>query len=187
VINERQYIKEAIYDWVSAVVSEEGRTDPVIWDHDDGTRPVPPFVSIEFIGTHTPGSPNYSMIEVDPENPADDGVQEISRFVRRALTMYAFGESALDLLETIKASIDKDAYITMLRKKGLAIPEAFEVTEHPANRSGISTENAAFFEFYVTYTRIITDTPGWIETVEIYPHGIPMEEITNKQEEDSNG
>jgi hypothetical protein len=184
-MDERQYIKEAIYDWVSAVVKEEGRSEPVIWDHDDGPRPVPPFVSLEFTGTNTPGSPDYSMVDVDPEKPNDNGVQIITRFVRRALTMYGFGDGAVGLLEQINDSIYKDAYIAMLALKGLVIPQALEVTENPATR-GISVENSAFFEFYVTYTRAIKDSPGWIGTVHIKPEGLPMEEITN-QEENANG
>jgi hypothetical protein len=184
VIEERRYIKDAIYDWVAAVVAEEGRTDPVIWDGDDGPRPEAPFISVTFTGTSTPGSPNYSMIEVDPEKPDDPGVQTISRFVRRSLTMYAFGERAMDLLETIKASLDKEAYIEMLGKKGLAIPQALDVRENPAVYSG-STEDAAIFEFFLTYTRVMTDTPGYIETVDITPEEIPMDVITNKTEEEN--
>jgi hypothetical protein len=182
VINERQYIKDAIYHWVAAVVAEEGRTDPVIWDHDDGPRPAAPFISLTFTGTSTPGSPNYRMVEVTPENPG--GVQTISRFVKRSLTMYAFGERAMDLLETIKASIEREVYIEMLAKKGMVIPQALEVLENPAVYSG-STEEAAMFDFFVTYTRVMTDTPGWIETVDIDPKKIPMGKITNKTKEES--
>jgi hypothetical protein len=182
VIDERRYIKKAIYDWAAAVIAEEGRTDPVIWDHDDGPRPEAPFISLSFTGTSTPGSPNYSMVEMTPENPG--GVQTISRFVRRSLTMYAFGEGAMDLLETVKASIEKEAYIEMLARKGLVIPQALDVRENPNIYSG-STEEAAIFEFYLTYTRVMTDTPGWIERVDITPEGIPMEPITDEIEEEN--
>jgi len=187
VINERQYIKEAIYDWVAAVVAEEGRTEPVVWDHEDGPRPTAPFISLEFTGSSTPGTPDYSLVNVDPENPESGGTQVISRPVRRALTMYAFGEGALDLLETIKASYERDAYVQMLTKRGLVIPYALEVRENPAVHGGVKTEVSALFEFYVTYTRVIEDSPGWIETVHINPPvDLPMEEITNEEEE-SNG
>ena len=179
-LEERQYIKDAIYDWVRAVVTDEGRTDEVIWDHGNGPRPPLPFISLEIIGTETPGQPDYSLVEGDPESPLI-GKQTIRRFVRRALTMYGFGEEAMDLLETIKASIDKDKYVDLLAEKGLAVSQAFEVTEHPANRSGITTEMAAMFDFHVTYIRVMTDSPGWIETVHIQPKGLPMEEITNQE------
>jgi hypothetical protein len=181
-IEERQYIKDALYDWVAAVLKEEGRTDPVIWDNDGGTRPEAPFISLAFTGTSTPGFPNYGMVEVSPEHP--DGLQPISRLVRRSLTMYAFGERAMDLLETIKASLDKVAYTTMLAKKGLVIPYTLEATENPAHYSGFP-EEAALFDFLVTYIRTIIDRPEWIETVDIIPKDLPMGEITNKTEEEN--
>jgi hypothetical protein len=181
VIDERRYIREAICDWAAAVIAGEGRSDPVIWDHGDGPRPEAPFISLAFIGTSTPGSPNYRMVEATPENP--EGAQTISRFVKRSLAMYAFGESAMDLLEAVKASVEKEAYIEMLAKKGLVIPQALDVRENPNVYSG-STEEAAIFEFFVTYTRVITDSPGWIGTVDITPEGIPMEAITNKTKEE---
>jgi len=183
VIDERKRIKDAIYDWVAAVVAEEGRTDPVVWDHEDGPRPRAPFISLEFTGTSTSGMPNFDMADSGPENPGREGVEIISRPVRRALTMYAFGEGAMDLLETIKASYEKDAYVLMLAKKGLVIPYALEVRENPAVHGGIETEISALFEFYVTYTRVIEDSPGWIKTVHINPsEDLPMEEITNEEE-----
>ena len=103
----------------------------------------------------------------------------------RALTMYAFGEGATDLLETVKASYEKDGYISMLAKKGLVIPDALEVRENPAARGGVDTEISALFEFYVTYIRVITDVPGFVETVSITPPGnLQMDEITNEEEQD---
>jgi len=186
VIDERRQIKDAIYDWVAAVVEEEGRTDQIVWDNEDGPRPRPPFISLEFTGTSTPGMAEHGMVEgVTPEHP--DGIQEIRRPVRRAVTMYAFGEDALDLLETIKASYEKEEYIQMLAEKGLVIPYALEVIENPAVRGGTDTENSALFEFYVTYIRVIEDSPGYIDSVSITPpENLPMKEITS-EEEKSNG
>ena len=185
-IDERQQIKDAIYDWVAAVVDEEGRTDQVVWDNEDGPRPHPPFISLEFTGTSTPGMAEYGMVEgVTPENP--DGTREIRRPVRRALTMYSFGEGGFDLLETIKASFERDKYIEMLAEKGLVIPYALEVRENPAVRSGTDTESSALFEFFVTYIRVVKDSPGYIDDVTITPpDNLPMEEITS-EEEKSNG
>jgi hypothetical protein len=171
VIQERQYIKDSLYDWAAAVVAEEGRTDPVIWDHDDGPRPVAPFISLEFTGGGTPGFPNYGKVVLKKKpdgtpDGKDDGKQLIRQFVRKALTMYAFGEGAIDLLETIKASIYREQYMAMLSRKGLVIPNALDVTESPAVR-GTDTENCAFFEFWITYIRVIEDVPGWIGSVDI--------------------
>ena len=175
-IDERQGIQDAIYDWVAAVVAETGRTGPVIWNHGDGPRPKPPFVSLEFTGCSTLGSPEFGQID-------DNGVRTISRPVRRSLTMYGFGERALDLLETIKESLHKDVYQEMLAKHGLVVPQAFEVQENPTVRSGITTEFSALFEFYVTYIRTINETVDWFKTVIITPHGLPMEKMVISREE----
>jgi len=153
----------------------------VICNQGDGQRPVPPFLSLEFTGTTTLGMPDYGPVETgDPLPPG--GVRTISRPVRRALTMYAFGERALDLLETVKASAEMDAYVEMLAEKGLVVSDTLEAREHPAARGG-GTEASAMFEFYVTYIRVLTESPGYIETVHIAPpENIPMDEITNEEE-----
>jgi hypothetical protein len=177
-ISERQYIKEALYDWTAAVVEETGRTDPVVYDNEKGPRPKAPFISLTFTGSSTPGTPNYSRVKTDGQ---DDGVQLIRQFVRKAMTMYAFGESAIDLLETIKASIYREQYIAMLAKKGLVIPNALDVMEGPEVRS-TEIENSAFFEFWVTYIRVIEDVPGWIGSVGI-SSDTPMGDITITTEE----
>jgi hypothetical protein len=181
-IHERQYIKDALYDWIAAVIAGTGRTDPVIHDNGKGPRPVPPFISLKFVGVSTPGSPNYSRVKTDGKN---DGVQFITRPVKRSLTLYAFAEDALDLLETVRASIDREAYIAMLAKKGLAIPQALDVTENPSVMDN-EIENSAFFDFWVTYIRVIEDAPGWIESVSINS-GTPMGDITINATEEANG
>jgi hypothetical protein len=149
----------------------------VIYDNDRGPRPIPPFIALEFIGSATLGSPEYSLVKTEG---TDDGEQQIRQQVRKSLTMHAFGEGAIDLLETIKASISMQRYIEMLALKGLVIPEALEVTENPSVRDN-ETENGAFFDFYITYTRVITDVPGWIETVGFHSENLPMRDITNRE------
>jgi len=159
VIDERQYLKDSLYDWAAAVVAETGRNDPVVWRNENGPRPVPPFISIEFTGSQTPGMPDYGSVETKGQE--DDGVQEIRQFVRKAMTMYGYGEGAIDLLETIKASVYKDKYAAMLYKAGLVIPQVLDVMETPAPKSN-EIENSAFFDFVVTFIRVVTDVPGWI-------------------------
>jgi hypothetical protein len=183
-VNERQYIKRAIFDWVIAILEEDGRAETAIWDYDDGPRPEPPFISLEFTGINSPGHPDFSMVDVDPKNPLDMGTRTITQYIKRALTMYAFGEGALDLLEVIKTSIYMEKYCQMLNEKGLVILKALEVIENPATRDGIKTEQNALFDFYVTYMRVIKDdSSGWIESVHINPpENLPMEEIVVKRE-----
>jgi hypothetical protein len=178
-ISERQYIKDAIYDWVTAVVAETGRSDPVIHRINKGTRPLPPFIMLEFTGESIPGAPYYSRVQTDGTS---DGEQYLSQFVRKSMTMYAFGEGSFDLLETIRASIYLARYIDLLRSKALAIPQALDVSENPTARD-TGYEESALFDFFVTFIRVITDTPGWIKTVQTTSDNPAIGEITNREEE----
>jgi hypothetical protein len=54
----------------------------------------------------------------------------------------------------------------MLQKQNLVIPDALGIVENPMPRDS-EIENAASFDFYVTYTRAIEDVPGWIETADV--------------------
>jgi hypothetical protein len=146
----------------------------VIYDRGNGPRPLPPFISLDFIGGETPGSPNYSKVKI---GGAADGEQYIRQYTEKAMTMTCFGQGAIDLLETIKASTLRETYINMLAIKNLVIPRTLGVVEGPKVR-GTETENSASFDFYVSYIRVITDSPGWIEDAEIGEE-IIMEENGN--------
>ena len=170
-ISERQHIQDILYDWVVAVIKENGREDQVVWRNGEGPRPVPPFISIEFVGSRTPGQPNYSKVRVKQNedgtpDTSDDGRRTIKQYVRRTLTMYGFGEGAIDLLETVKASIWFSEHIYFLKRNGLVINDATEVKELPQELSS-DVENGAFFEFVLTYRRVLEDAPGWIGQVDI--------------------
>lgn len=176
-INERQYIKDALYDWVDAVVKANGRTDEVIWRDDNGTRPIAPFISIEIIGGSRRGFPWKSLVKFDPENPDDPGGQIIMQPAKKTLTMYGFGEGAFDLLETIRDSMYLDEYRNMLVRKGLAITKSFDVTGVGFEMDGVR-EAQPHFDFVVVFNRVITDKPGWIEHVTIETDDLPMKPIT---------
>lgn len=174
-ISERRYIQNALCAWVADAVKETGRKDPVIWRDGKGTRPIPPFISIEFVGSQTPGLPNYSMVKIkrkagedgeEVEDLEDDGVQTIRQRVRKTMTMYAFGEGAIDLLETIKASIYRQKYADALKLKGLVIPNALDVIEGPEKKEN-EIESSAHFDFVLTFIRVTTDDPGWIGKVHV--------------------
>jgi hypothetical protein len=175
VFDTRQYIKNNLYDVISAVVSDAGRVDPVIYDNENGPRPVAPFVSIEFTGGGTPGQPNYR--KVDP----DTGEQHIVQFQRKTLTMYGFGEGSFALLEYIRDCFFKNSWIDMLKQRNLVIPQVMDVIESGADMDGVK-ENQASFDFDITFLRVFNDTPGWIENAIITPEGLPMGEIISQEE-----
>jgi hypothetical protein len=177
VINERRYLKDNLYDWVEAVVRDNGRTDPVIWRDENGIRPKAPFISIEIVGGSRSGHPWHSRIKVDlPEDPADLGRQTIVQPAKKTLTMYGFGEGSFDLLETIRDSVHLDDYSIMLAQRGLVIRETFDVTGPASEMDGVR-EAQPHFDFVVAFNRVFTDIPGWIEHVKVKTDDLPMKPI----------
>jgi hypothetical protein len=159
-IAERQYIKDNLYDFFAAILADQGIDMPLIYDNGNGTRPLAPFLMIGFRSTVTPGMPNYSGVDTK------DGkeIQSITQYVRRNMTMYGFGERAIDALETIKSQLNVGRWVDTLRLKQLVIPQVFETVESP-QAFETSRENGASFDFDLTYLRVIGTEPGYITDV----------------------
>jgi hypothetical protein len=101
-ITKRQYLKNTLYDWIATVVSDNVRTDEVIWDNGRGVRPVPPFIALEFIGGIRPGLPSYGNVKMDGRK---DGEQCIYMPSKKTVTLHGIGEGTFDLLQTICDSV----------------------------------------------------------------------------------
>jgi hypothetical protein len=163
VITERQYIKDNLYDFFFTLLVAQGITDiPLIYDNENGTRPKAPFLMISFRSTVTPGMPDYSRVKLKDGTEA----QRVIQHTRRNMTMYGFGERAIDVLETIKAQLNVSAWADELRRRNLVIPQTMETLESP-QAFETSQENGASFDFDLTYLRVIETEPGYIETVGI--------------------
>ena len=164
-ITERQYIKDNLYDVFFALLTAQGITDiPLIWDNENGPRPDAPFLMLEFRSTVSPGMPDYSKVST----AAGIEVQRITQHTRRNMTMYGFGERAIDILETIKSQLNADTWVDELRKKNLVIPQTMETLESPQSFE-TTLENGASFDFDLTYIRVIETDPGYIENIELKP------------------
>jgi hypothetical protein len=161
VTGERQYIKDALYEVIAGMVAETGRAYPVIYDNGNGVRPKAPFISLSFLGGCTPGLPSYTGVD------AGTGKQKLYQYVRKTMTVRAFGEGAAGLLETIKARLFFQRWRDELKRLKLVIPQARGVLEHPET-VGTAIENSASFDFDLAYLRVIEEEVGFIETVEIH-------------------
>jgi hypothetical protein len=165
VITERQYIKDSLYHFFTEILAAEGITDiPLIHNNENGTRPKAPFLMLSFRSTVSPGMPDYSKVSLA------DGTetQRITQHTRRNMTMYGFGERAIDVLETIKSQLNADNWVDELRKRNLVIPQTMETLEIPQIFE-TSRENGASFDFDLTYLRVIETDPGYIENVGLNP------------------
>ncbi|MDR0388758.1 MAG: hypothetical protein LBH73_01660, partial [Spirochaetaceae bacterium] len=127
-ITEREYIKDNLYDFFIELLAAQGITDiPIIYDNENGTRPKAPFLMLGFRSTVSPGMPDYSRVKLR------DGTerQYLTQHTRRNMTMYGFGERAIDTLETIKSHLNADIWVDKLRKRNLVIPQTMETVESP--------------------------------------------------------
>jgi hypothetical protein len=165
VIAERQYIKDNLYDFFTELLTAEGIVGiPLIYDNENGTRPKAPFLMLEFRSTVSSGMPDYSRVSL----AGGTETQRITQHTRRNMTMYGFGERAIDVLETIKSQLNADNWTDELRKRNLVIPQTMETLESP-QAFETSRENGASFDFDLTYLRIIETDPGYIEDVGFNP------------------
>jgi hypothetical protein len=164
-ITERQYIKDNLYDFFIELLTAQGITDiPIIYDNENGPRPKAPFLMLEFRSAVNLGMPDYSKVNLADEMES----QRITQHTRRNMTMYGFGERAIDVLEIIKGQLNADIWTDKLRKRNLVIPQTMETLESPQVFE-ISRENGASFDFDLTYIRVIETDPGYIEDVELRP------------------
>jgi hypothetical protein len=175
VIQERQYIKDNLYDVFATILADQGLTEiPVIFEDQNGPRPKAPFVSLQFRSTVGLGTTlNFSRIklpltEAGKADTADDGIQTASQPIRRNMTCYGFGEPAMDILETIKNQLQMDEWVDELRRRHLVIPQMMEVIEAPKIIDAVM-ETSAVFDFDLTYIRVTETVPGWIKDVELNP------------------
>jgi hypothetical protein len=160
-IAERQYIKDNLYDFFIELLTSQGIADlALIYDNENGPMPKAPFLMLGFRSTVSPGMPDYSKVKLADGTEA----QYITQHTRRNMTMYGFGERAIDVLETIKAQLGADIWIDKLRKRNMVIPQTMETMESPQVFE-TSRENGASFDFDLTYLRIIESDPGYIETI----------------------
>lgn len=168
--DERQFLKDALYDWIASVAADCGRTDAVVWDDGKGVRPAPPFIALQFVGGQRPGFPCYSRVNAETEE------QEIYHDAVKTVTLHAFGEGAFDLLQMICDSIFMSKHKSFLKSKNLVVNKLSDVTELETEVD-TEMENRAKFDISVSFIRVSVDAPGWIEHVEITPEDLPLSPI----------
>jgi len=162
-ITERQYIKDNLYDFFTEILTDQGIVNvPLIWANENGPRPDAPFLMLMFRSTVSPGTPDHSNVKVSDGEEA----QRITQHTRRSMTMYGYGERAIDVLETIKSQLAVDAWVDNLRGRNLVIPQVMETLELPVAFE-TSQENEASFDFDLTYLRVIETSPGYIDDFEL--------------------
>lgn len=165
-IKERKYLEETLAEWIEMVVADNGRKDTVIYANKNGVRPVPPFIMLQFIGGKRSGSP--SRTKVNPKT----GEMKLYAHSEKTITVHGIGSGSFDLLQTIFDSIFIGKYKSFLRKRNLVVRKLTDVTE-VGEQSDTDMENRARFDIRVSFIRVVTSKPGWIEHMKIIPEDIP--------------
>jgi len=164
-IAERQSIKDSLYDYFTEILQDQGITDiPLIYGNENGPRPDAPFLMLMFRSTVTPGMPDYSDVDISAGNET----QRVTQHTRRSMTMYGFGERAIDVLETIKCQLNIDVWVDRLRSMNLVIPQTMDTIESPRAFDTME-EDGASFDFDLTYLRVVETSPGYIEDYGLTP------------------
>ncbi len=179
--DQRAEVQDALFDWIDAVLKENGFPCEVVWDDTGGVRPKPPFVSLQMIGGSRSSFPWKSR--VDPNT----GERKARFDMRKTVSIHCWGERCMERLDEIADSISSDKYRRMLRKRGLvvaAITDAVLSAEDRAN----GTESHGYFDIAVTYIRVVSEEVGWIERVAIKSNLIADTEISlGNRKEEQNG
>jgi len=167
-IRERKYIEDSIVEWLEAIIADNGRKDTVVLSNQNGVRPPTPFIAIQFIGGGRPGQPFRSRVNPETEE------QKLYAPSNKTLALHGIGEGSFDLLQTILDSIYIAKYRTMLKRKRLVVNKITDVTE-VGNALDTVMESRARFDIRVSFIRVVTTKPGFIEHMELYADNRPSE------------
>jgi hypothetical protein len=163
---ERKHLERTLAEWIEKVFADNGRKDKVIYANKNGVRPDPPFIMLQFIGGKRSWSP--SRTKVNPETA------ERKYYVHseKTITLHGIGSGSFDLLETIMDSIFIGKYKSFLRRKNLVVRKLTDVTE-VGEQTDTEIMSRAKFDIRVSFIRVVTYKPGWIEKMRIIPEDIP--------------
>lgn len=158
--DQRTEVQDALFDWIDAVLNENGFPCEIVWDDTGGTRPKPPFISLQMIGGSRASFPWKSRVD------AGTGERTTRFDMRRTVSIHGWGESCMERLYDIADSISSDKYRRILRKSGLVVNALTDIMLSAEDRAN-GTETHGYFDIAVTYIRMVREKTGWIESVEV--------------------
>lgn len=160
-VSEREYIKDSLYDVFKEIIGEKYE---LIFEHENGRRPIPPFFSLDFSNIRLLGTTPYfhpSLIEKD-----DKLILLSKQPVERYMILRGFGEDSEDTINTIHSALNMPSTISKLGKKKLVVSRTENVVESYSN---YSEDEEVFYSlpFVLGYERIVSEETTYIETVDI--------------------
>jgi hypothetical protein len=145
-----------IWSWANANI---GSGCPIIWANENGTRPALPYVTLQVRTVRKPGMPYSSKASAT-------GVQTVSYIEDIDVSIQSYGDASDDFLLNLKNSLQKDTVLQALYANKVGLRNIGDITEIPIILDE-TAENRYLFEVSFTIGQEITDTVGFISTVEI--------------------
>lgn len=169
-MQERSYLENTLYDYFADILKDLGINLQIVYESENGVRPVPPFLSIGFNSATMLGTTPYfkpRMQETGENTYIETSVQQ----VERSVTMRGFGASTEDVLNSIRDLLQFDAYVNKLASKSIVIKNVDSVTEASNN---LSEDEETFYamDFVVAYGRKTQLENEYIGGVNISTQGL---------------
>ena len=127
--DQRTEVQDALFDWIDAVLKENGFPCEIVWDDTGGVRPKPPFVSLQMIGGSRSSFPWKSRVN------GETGERTVRHDIRKTVSIHGWGERCMERLDEIADSISSDKYRRMLRRSGLVVNTLNDTTLSAEDRA----------------------------------------------------
>lgn len=164
-MTEREQIDDILYDFFTLLINNEV---PIIFENENGVRPLAPFISIGYNAVNFLGTIPYFKERMVKENEKE--YETSIQPVERSCTLRAFGKNSECYLNKIKDLLHFDFYVDELKKKEVVIKNITAINE---GSSVLSEDEETFYymDFTVGYNRITQVENSYIEKVEIVDNG----------------
>jgi hypothetical protein len=159
-VNEREYLKDCLYDIFKEIIGEP----ELIFEHENGVRPIPPFFSLDFSNIRLLGTTPYSPPSLIEKG--DKLVYATRQPVERYIILRGFGYTTEDTINSVHSALNLPSVISKLGRKGLVVSRTENVVESYSN---YSEDEEVFFYlgFVLSYERIVSEETTYIESVSI--------------------
>ena len=160
-IEEKEYLRDSLYEIFKEIIGEDYE---LIFEHENGVRPVAPFFSLDLNSVRLLGSTPYYY----PGLISDDEklFNATRQPVERNVVFRGFGKDTEDVVTSISSILSLPSTIDKFANKNLVVPRTENVVQSYSN---YSEEEETFFSlpFILSYERIVSEETTYIETVDI--------------------
>ena len=158
-MTEREVIDEILYDFLYELVG-----GVIIFENENGVRPKPPFLSIDYTAVNTLGTIPYhkERMVLEDNKFVETTVQPVERFC----TLRAFGKGSESTLNRIRDLLQFETYIDKLKLKDIVIKNIDDIV---VNNSVYSKDEETFYSLdcVISYARVTQLENQYISGVKI--------------------